>query len=115
MSRKESQEKKKNILATNQNNLSPISGRPLVGRLEQHHVVERCEGGGNGVENLQLVPIADHLAEHWRRAYDPKLTPEEQQRELDTVLGRIDELSPEESRAMSDVFEQLTGNRVRFI
>jgi hypothetical protein len=83
-------------------------------RLETHHVQEICEGGNNNRNNLQALPIAEHLAEHFRRWLDPQASEEDRLRELDTVFGRLSELTPAENRELSEAIFMISGRRIHF-
>jgi len=95
---------------------SPLSGKPLNGgRLEIHHIRELYEGGSGEIGNLQLVTMAEHLAEHYRRSKDSSRSAGDRLRELDTVLGRISELTGGERRELSEAIWEQVGVRVWFV
>jgi hypothetical protein len=102
------------VLNIRQMGLSPLTGKPLRGkRLERHHIEERYIGGSDEVENIQLLPIAEHLVDHLNRSFLAS-TEEERLREVDIVMGRIKELKPEELTEFNDLVPKLTGKRVKF-
>ena len=96
---------------------SPFSGLPLDRinqRFEIHHVKERVNGGGNSLINLQLLPIYEHLAIHFIKFRDKKLSEEERLREFDIVMGRLNQLTEEEKNIFYQLVEEKVGIRVRF-
>lgn len=107
--------KERELLIEKQGGLSPVTGKALEGRLETHHVKELVEGGKNELNNKQAIPIEEHLAVHFVRSREVNREGIDQRRELDTVMGRLDELTNMESKKMSEVIYQKTGIRVRFL
>ena len=106
---------RRETLFNRQGGISPLTGLELTGVLERHHVEELSEGGARGLENQQLVRRTEHLAEHLRRAYDLSLSREIRKKEIDTVMFRIDELSPAEVQEFNHMVELFTGVKVRFV
>jgi hypothetical protein len=86
-----------------------------MGNLERHHLNEVSSGGDRSLDYQQLVRRTEHLAEHLRRAYDPNLSKEERLREIDTVMGRIGELTEQERIEFNQMVELLVGVKVRFV
>jgi hypothetical protein len=104
------------MIVREQGGLSPLTGRPLVGqRLETHHIVELCEGGLNERSNKQALPITEHLAEHMLRSFDPRRNEEQRIRELDTVFGRLNELSLTEKKDLSELIYSFSGRKIHFV
>jgi len=97
---------------------SPFSGLPLDRQkqhLEAHHIKEHINGGKENLENMQLLPIYEHLAIHFMRFRDESLSKDERMREFDTVMGRWDELNSEERDKFYQLVEEKAGIIVRFI
>ena len=97
---------------------SPITGMPLdrkKHRLEAHHKKDKWTGGTNELENLQLIPIEEHLFAHFMKSKDESLSPEERVREIDVVLGRLCELNKNELKEFYKLIKEKTGVVVRFI
>jgi len=108
----------RNLLFNRQNGISPLSGLPLdreKQHLEVHHIEEVCKGGRNNLDNLQLLPIDEHLATHFLRSRDSGLSEEERLRELDIVLGRMGEMNSEEKKKFYGFIKEKVGIVVRFI
>ena len=108
----------KDILFDRQEGKSPFTGLPLdrqTQRLEAHHDKEHVNGGKENLENMQLLPIYEHLVIHFMRFRDESLPKEERIREFDTVMGRWDELKAEEKDKFYELVEEKVGIVVRFI
>ena len=110
----EKNKKKREALEQKQAGVSPLTGDVLAGRrLEKHHIKEKHDGGKEGLDNEQLIPITEHLAEHLRRSMVAR-TERERLRELDTVMWRLPELTEEERREFNELIPRLTGKNVKF-
>jgi hypothetical protein len=97
---------------------SPITGVLLdrkKHRLETHHKKDKWIGGTNELINLQLIPIEEHLLAHFLKSKDESLSSEERVREIDVVLGRMNELSVGEKKEFYRLVMEKTGIVVRFI
>jgi hypothetical protein len=103
----------RNEIANEQGWLSPLTGRSLLNkRLDTHHDVELWEGGLNVRANKVVLPIAEHIAVHLKRALDHNRNRETRKREWDTVTGRCRELTKIEMIEMKKVAYELTGKRI---
>jgi len=101
-------------LMDRQGGVSPLTGRPLSGNLERHHVKELANGGDkSSLDNQQLIPRAEHVGEHLVRSRDARRTPEDQEREWHTAMGRISELTDDELRDFNEYIGR-KGMKVRF-
>ncbi|HCU54909.1 hypothetical protein A2574_00340 [Candidatus Shapirobacteria bacterium RIFOXYD1_FULL_38_32] len=102
------------ILMDKQGGVSPLTGRRLSGILERHHVKELANGGDKfSLANQQLIPRAEHVGEHLVRSRDTRRTPEDQEREWHTAMGRISELNDDELRDFNEYIGR-RGVKVRF-
>ena len=104
----------RNEIAEEQGWLSPVTGRSLLNkRIETHHDVELWEGGLDVRANKVVLPIAEHIAEHLKRALDHNRNQETRSREWDIVKGRCREMTKLEMIEMKKVTYELTRKRIK--
>lgn len=110
--------RQKEKLFERQRGVSTFTGKNLdmsQGRLEVHHIEERIDGGGNNLENLELLPKEEHLLRHYLKWLDGENPKEVRRREFDTATGRLRDLNDEELKTFYDLVEERTGVKVRFL
>ncbi len=106
---------KTNLLFEKQQGLSPITGKPLTGRLEKHHWDPMFDGGSPGLDNQVLLPIHEHLLDHLILSRDMTRSAEARRIDLDVVLARVGELTEAELREFHELVETRVGIRIRFV